>query len=302
MNLMKYEIFCKAVELDSLTKAGERLNLTQSAVSHAIASLERDIGLTLLRRNRSGVRLTNSGERLIGHFREMLQAREKLEQEIAAIKGVERGSVTIGTFSSVSIHWLPGILKLFRERHPLIEVKLMDGNYDEIERSIASGVCDFGFVNLPVSEALQTVPLHKDRMVCLLPPGHPLCREPLIRIEQLVNEPFIMPIAGCDNDVLRIFSRYKLAPAIRYELEDDQAIVAMVRNGFGISILPELILTGLPGDFCIRPLEGEHHRTIGLAAVSFRDNSPAAKKMTACVEQWVADYGRASESGMDAER
>ncbi len=286
MNLIKYQIFSKVVEIGSLTKAGEMLNLTQSAISHAISSLELEFGLSLLIRNRSGIRLTNNGERLIQHIREILQLNEKLNQEIASIKGVEIGTVKIGTFSSVSIQWLPRILKQFENQFPNIEMKLLDGNFSDIEKWIASGNADFGFVNLPTLEAFDVVPLQKDRMVCIMCSNHPLSRQSTIRIEQMIDEPFIMPIAGCDTDVKRIFTQNKLIPKIKYELEDDHAIIAMVQNGLGLSILPEMFMPQLPDNVCYRTLEGEYYRSIGIATTSLKNVSPAAKKLIEFITEW----------------
>ncbi|NOU91393.1 LysR family transcriptional regulator [Paenibacillus sp. LMG 31460] len=289
MNLIKYQIFSKVVEIGSLTKAGEMLNLTQSAISHAISSLELEFGLSLLIRNRSGIRLTNNGERLIQHIREILQLNEKLNQEVAAIKGVEIGTVKIGTFSSVSIQWLPHIMKLFQNQFPHIEMKLLDGNYFEIEEWIANGTADFGFVNMPTLQAFDVVPLQKDRMVCIMCSNHPLARQSTIRIEQMIDEPFIMPVAGCDTDVKRIFTQNKLIPKIKYELEDDHAIIAMVQNGLGLSILPEMILSQHSDNICCRPLDGEYYRSIGIATTSFKNVSPAAKKLIEFITRWVAN-------------
>lgn len=287
MSLFKYQILCAAVELESLTKAGEHLNITQSAVSHAISSLEREFGVTLLARNRTAVRLTADGERMIRLMREMLQLNEQLHQEVAAIKGIERGTVRLGTFTSVSIQWLPGILKQFHSQYPLIEISLQDGSYQEIEDSLANGGSDIGFVNLPAAEGLETIALHKDRMVCVLEAGHPLSQLTEMEIGQLKDEPFIMPAEGCDNDVRRICAESRFAPNIRYQLEDDQAILAMVRNGLGVSILPEMIVAGQSEGICARPLAGGHYRAIGLAAKSFEKCSPAAKKLIDYVTGWV---------------
>lgn len=161
MNLFKYKVFLSVIEAGSFTKAGELLNLTQSAISHAVSALEQELGLTLLIRGRSGIQLTSNGERLMKHFREIIQMNEKLYQEVALIKGLETGTVKIGTFSSVSIHWLPGIIQKFNEQFPFIELKLLDGNYHDIENWIASGEADFGFVNLPTLDGLEVLPLKK---------------------------------------------------------------------------------------------------------------------------------------------
>ncbi|WP_199614129.1 LysR family transcriptional regulator [Paenibacillus alkalitolerans] len=287
MKLNKYEIFVKVVEMGSLTKAGEMLNLTQSAVSHAISGLEQDIGLTLLIRNRSGIQLTSIGERLIHYFKEIKQINDRLYQEVSLIKGLEIGTVKIGVFTSISIHWLPAILKQFNVAFPFIEVKLLDGNYQEIENWIATGAIDFGFVNLPTHNALEKVSLKQDRMLCILPPDHVLRGQSTIRLEHIIDEPFIMPISGCDTDVRRILSENKLSPKVKYELEDDHAIMSMVQNGLGVSILPEMILSGTPYNLCVRPLEGGYFRTIGIASVSFKNASPATKKMVQFITAWV---------------
>lgn len=109
MSITKYQVFLSTVELGSLTKTAEALNLTQSGVSHAIASLEEEFGFLLLIRDRAGIRLTSNGERLLRYVRDILQANERLKQEVAAINGLETGTVRIGSFVSVSTQWLPPI-------------------------------------------------------------------------------------------------------------------------------------------------------------------------------------------------
>ena len=176
LSLAKFEIFSTVVELGSLTKAGETLGLTQSAVSHAIASLESEWGFSILNRGRSGINLTSNGEHVLRYIREILKWNEEMLQEIANINGLEIGTVRIGTFSSVSIQWLPEILKNFNEYYPSIEIKLLEGDYDDIEHWISNGIVDFGFVSLPTSKPFEVIPLKKDRMLCILSDEHPLAR------------------------------------------------------------------------------------------------------------------------------
>lgn len=285
MNLHKYQIFNTVVALGSLTKTAQTLNLTQSAVSHAISSLESELGLTLLIRNRSGIRLTDSGERILKKIKELLQVNDQLLVEVDAIKGLETGTVTLGTFSSVSIQWLPQIMQQFQEQYPAIDIQLLDGNYDEIENWIIDGQADLGFVHLPVASTLQSITLYQDQMLCVLSAHHPLEAYDHIELEQLVQEPFIMPIAGCDTDVQTIWKQAHLQPSIKYRLEDDHAIMAMVKHGLGVSILPKMMLDSMyTHDLCLRPLAGEHYRTIGMAATSFTNLSPAAQKFSECIQ------------------
>ena len=289
MTLAKYEILGKVVETENLTKAADQLSLTQSAVSRAIISLELELGIQLLTRGRSSVRLSHDGERLWKYMKEMLQLQENMLQEVDQIKGLVRGTVTIGTFTSVSIHWLPDILQRFQQKYPQIEIRLLDGHYQDIERWIADGTADFGFVNMPSSHGLDTTMLIQDRMVCVMPADHKHNVKSTISLEDIADEPFIMPAKGCDTDVRAWFDGQAAVPRMRFELEDDHAIMAMVRSGLGISILPETILASAPSGLVARPIAPEASRSIALAAVSFKKCSPAAARAISCIVEMMGE-------------
>lgn len=289
MTLAKYEILGKVVETENLTKAADQLSLTQSAVSRAIISLEQELGIQLLARGRSSVRLSHDGERLWKYMKEMLQLQENMLQEVDQIKGLVRGTVTIGTFTSVSIHWLPGILQRFQQKYPQIEIRLLDGHYQDIERWIADGTADLGFVNMPSSHGLETTMLIQDRMICVMPADHKHSVKSTISLEDIADEPFIMPAKGCDTDVRAWFDGQAAVPRVRFELEDDHAIMAMVRSGLGISILPETILASAPSGLVARPLVPEASRSIALAAVSFKKCSPAAARAISCIVEMMGE-------------
>ncbi|EEL70008.1 Transcriptional regulator, LysR [Bacillus mycoides] len=111
MTLTKYEIFNKVAELNSFTKAAEVLGFTQSAVSHAISSLEKELSFPLFIRNHSTLTLTKNAEELLITVRKILYYNNMLKQEVAAINGFQKGTVRVGVFSSISKNWIPGILK-----------------------------------------------------------------------------------------------------------------------------------------------------------------------------------------------
>ncbi|MCM2534696.1 LysR family transcriptional regulator [Neobacillus pocheonensis] len=292
MSLAKFEIFSTVVELGSLTKAGETLGLTQSAVSHAIAGLESDWGFSILNRGRSGIHLTSNGELILKYIREILKWNEEMVQEIANINGLEIGTVRIGTISSVSIHWLPEIMKKFNEYHPSIEIKLMEGDYDDVEHWISNGLVDFGFVSLPTSQHFEVIPLKKDRMLCILSDEHPLAEQNKISFEMIKEEPLIKSKKGSDNDLIRILKENNVTSNIKYELIDDQAIISMVGNGMGISILPEMVLHRVPTNVRILKIERENYRTIGIAATSFKTLAPATKKFIEYLKSWLIEPTR----------
>ncbi len=289
MSLSKYEIFSTIVEVGSLTKAAEKLNLTQSGVSYSISTLESELGFSLLKRDRSGISLTSNGERILKHVSRILHEEELLRQEIAAIKGFDTGTIRLGTLSSVSMQWLPGIFSEFSEKYPQIEVKTYLGCYDEMNDWLSNGTVDLGFVSLPISKPFETIPLKKDKLMVVLPPNHPLRHQKTISYAQIKDESFIMPQWGSDDNIRRLLNDNKLNLQVKYELMEERTIFAMVQRGLGISILPELILVNVPDNIHIIDLKEADYRVLGVAAVSFKTISPAAKKFLACVRSWLRD-------------
>ncbi|KAB2336298.1 LysR family transcriptional regulator [Cytobacillus depressus] len=287
MSIPKYEVFNTVIELGSLTKAAEALNLTQSAISYSISNLETELGFPLLTRNRSGISLTSNGKRILKYVRTILHWDEKMKQEAASIKGIEVGTIRIGAFTSVCTQWLPGIMKKFKEEHPAIEIKILQGGYEDIEHWIRNGSVDFGFVTLPTDKSFDIISLAKDRMLCILAKNHPLSVQDKIQIEQLVKEPFIIPKSGYDNDLTRIFKDIHSSFNIKFEMADDQAIIAMVENELGISIIPELVLHGHPHNVSIHELEQEKFRNIGIASTSLKELSPAAVKFITTIKNAI---------------
>lgn len=278
MSINKFKVLLKVVELGSLTKAAEVMGFTQSGVSHMINSLEDEFGFSLLIRNRSGAKLTTNGEEILKTIREILKWNEHLEQQVASIHGIELGTIHIGTFTSVGVHWLPGIIQDFQRDYPHIEIRLVEGDYREIEDWIAEGKIDCGFLSLPTSDIFDAILLHQDPMLVLLPMEHPLSSEDSITLSQIENEPFIMPSQGSDYDVNRMLEKARIKPDIKYTLGDDYAIMAMVEKGLGISILPELVLRGQQRNIRLIELKEKSFRSLGIAVNSMREISPATKR------------------------
>ncbi|KQN96287.1 LysR family transcriptional regulator [Paenibacillus sp. Leaf72] len=287
MSINKYEIFVQVARLGSLTKAAETLGFTQSGVSHAINSLESEIGFRLLQRSRAGIQLTAEGERLLQPMREVLQANVRLQEEIAAIRGLEAGTIRIGTFTSVSVHWLPRMMKAFLNDYPQIEFKLMEGDYQEVEEWLEEGQIDCGFFSLPTSDKLEVFPLKEDRMLCILPQDHPMCGAAFFPLARLAEEPFIIPKAGSDHDVRRVLKKAAITPNVRFEAGDDAAIIAMVEQGLGISILPELVIEGRKHHVHVMELEEPSFRSLGIAVHSMKFCSPATRRFLAHVQSWL---------------
>lgn len=283
MSLIQYEIFTSVAELNSFTQAAEQLGLTQSAVSHAVNSLEKALGFRLISRNRSSIRLTAEGEQLLPSIRRLLQDDEKIHQEASAILGLTKGSLRIGVFTSVSKHLLPKIIQTMDKRYPQIHLSLKEGNYEQIEDQLTNGELDCGFVTQPVSRQLLLTPIKKDRILCIVSTQSPLYHQGIISFSQVGEEPFIMPAFGGHHEIRRILEVHHVHPRIRFELMEEDAILAMVAHHLGISILPELVLPKDIAPLRAIPLETNSFRTIQLA--TRLHPSPAATAFVSITRQ-----------------
>ena len=182
MSLLKYEIVNKVAEIGSFTKAGEVLGLTQSAVSHAISSLEKEFGFELIHRSKNGLKLTTEGQLMLSAIKKVLQAQELLKQEAANINGVTIGIVRIGTFARISTKWLPEIIQKMEQQFPEVKILLREGDYNEIEQMLLDGIIDCGFLNRTNSNLFQFTPLFRDRLLCIVSNKSPLYKKELVDI------------------------------------------------------------------------------------------------------------------------
>ena len=175
MNMGKYQVFLRVAACGGFTRAAEELHFTQSGVSHTIATLESELGVPLFVRNRSGVTLTADGRALLPYIQALCDDALRLEQKAADLRGMETGLVRVATFNSVSVQWLPYLLKSFRAEHPHIEFELLPFVENaELEEAVLSGQADCCFVSLPTTQALDTWLLHRDQWQVIVSYGHPL--------------------------------------------------------------------------------------------------------------------------------
>lgn len=287
MAVSKYEIFIKVVELQSYTKAAEQLNYTQSGVSHAISAMEEEFGFPLLIRSRSGVRLTPDGERVLPAIRGIVNSTEQLNQIVSAVKGLNAGTVRVGAFTSVAVHWLPGMIKQFQRDYPNVDFQLLNGDYHDIEQWLASGSIDLGFVNLPMQGDCPCIPLGEDRLLAVLPKDHRLANRERFPLEELEKEPFIGLLESSDHDARRVMEQAGVKPNIKFTTKDDYAIIAMVENGLGISIMPELLLRGRTDNVCVMELSTPMTRSLALAVPQTAKNTPAVQRFAQYVQRYL---------------
>ena len=173
MTLFSYEIFDAVARQGSFNKAAQQLHLTPSAISHAIAVMEEELGFALFTRGKSGVTMTSYGASLYPAIRAVLNSDEALQQSIARLNGLEKGKVRLGTFSSVCTHLLPGILQSFKVQYPQIEVEVYQGTYDDVKEWLRSGQVDIGFLASSCQEEFTLTELLREPLLALLPADWP---------------------------------------------------------------------------------------------------------------------------------
>ncbi|MBM7567297.1 LysR substrate-binding domain-containing protein [Paenibacillus sacheonensis] len=279
MNQSQLSLFVQIAESGSFTKAGQELNMTQPAVSRAIAALEAELDVTLLIRDRkNGVLLTDVGKRLLVHCRSILNGYEKIKQEIKSEKGFEVGTVRIGTFPAVSARYLPAILRVIGERYPGITFTLHEGTIDDIRSWLESRVVDVGWI-IPPSGELETVPFLTDKLYLLLREDHPLLRQEIIAIRDLDDAPLILCRGGYEVPLVELFAQSDARLRTKFQSHNINTAVSMVQEGLGIAIVSDssMAMSHLPPNVRMRAIEPMPVREIMLAVPSMKDASLAVK-------------------------
>lgn len=276
--ISRYGIFCRVVEQGSFTRAAAVCGYSQSAVSQNVKTLEQETGVTLLRRQKDGVQLTQDGAEFYPYILAVFQSEQALERKRQETMGLQNSVIRIGTFTSVSRNLLPPKMKAFKQRYPQVRFVLRQGEYTSIPQWIRQGDIDFGFVNQDAVEGLETRLLYEDHMLAVLPQGHPLEQEERLTLRQLSREPLILLDEGEHSVLLDAFRQAGLTPNLAYEVYDDYSILSMVRQGLGISVLYEKVVAGFEQGLSLRPILEAPRRRVALSWLSWETMPYAARR------------------------
>lgn len=273
----RYIALQKVVELGSFTKAADFLGYTQPAMSQMISSLERELSIKLLYRSRYGIHLTLEGERLFPSIQKTVAGYQAMLEIAKEIKGLDSGTIRIGTISSISCHWLPNLIKQFQENYPNVQFVLHQGDYTSIPEWVRTGEADFGFVNPDAIPNVKTKFIKAGELRAVLPANHPLAQNEFVTLENLEKEPFLLLEEGALSEPLEAFKLAGLEPSIRLCVHDDYSILSMIESGLGVSILPELVLRKTNYHVSILPVKPILTRKIGLV-MKEKNTMPLAAK------------------------
>lgn len=279
MTLLSYQVFMAVVEQESFQKAAQVLQLTPSAISHAVAAMESELGSPLFVRSRQGVYLTNYGKELFPYIKNVLNSDEYLQQAVAQFNGVQKGIVRIGIFNSACVEWMPSLLKDFEQEYPNVQLDIYQGTYDDVYHWLKDGVVDLGFLSSSSVGDLAYEPIYQDRIVCVVPKGYKPSHPGHVTVEELRKQHFVTQREGCDADVNNFMSKYNLSGGGGSYIVDDMSAMALVMGGYGVCLVPELVVRNMPFPVDVYPLDVDEKRTIVLASVRADVLAPAVQRM-----------------------
>ncbi len=276
IKLSQLRALVTVAEYGNFSEAALHLEMSQSAISHAIATLEEEIGVVLLSRGRHGAHLTPVGERITAHARQVLRLMDTIQKEANLEKGLEGGNVRVACFRSVATHILPTVIARFRKCYPNITISITENDcFSSIEQALREGYADIGFTYLPTPGEFETWEMLRDDYILLLPPT-PQLRNAQISWKELSTYPLIVSSLNPCNEWIRKFlsvSEYPLN--IVYEIKEDSTIVSMVLQGLGAGIMPRLAAEPVPPGIQVCSLPAHLERVIGVTILANALHTPA---------------------------
>jgi DNA-binding transcriptional LysR family regulator len=267
-DLRRLRAFHAVARTGSFSAAARELGYMQSVVSHHVAALEREFGLTLVNRGTRPVSVTDAGNRLLRHTEAALGHVTAAEDELHAVAGLESGSLRIGAFLSASNSFVPRALARFEAAYPDVEVRLEHVEEPEELRRLRSGDLDLAVVfrvreelesgRHQADEGFDNRYLADDPYRVVLPLTHPLARRRRLRLADLAAERFTAPPSGGFHPYRTLLERLcadaGFEPNVAHEVNDVTVARAFVAAGLGVAVLPELALPPPHHDVAVRPV------------------------------------------------
>jgi DNA-binding transcriptional LysR family regulator len=304
LSVSRLKILQQVAASGSFSAAADSLNYTQSAVSQAVAALEREAGTALLERGRGAIRPTPAGAALIERTDGILARLEDAEDEVKAIAAGRHGRLRIASFPTAGATLIPLAVATFREASPDVELSLAEGEPEEIAPRLRAGEFDlallfeFQGVGRPLVAQAQRTELLEDPMRLALPADHRLAKRKRLRLEDLRDEPWVQTAAAspCARHVVRSCIAAGFEPAVSFESDDYQTVQGLVAAGVGVALIPQLALSTVRSDIEVRSLgAGGPSRTV-LAASRRGPLSPPAAAMLDVLESAARAYAYAEGS------
>lgn len=261
----KHNVIKTVYEMKSISCAANKLNYTQSAVSQIIKGFEKEVGVKIFKRSKSGVELMPNAEEIMKCIIEICNLEEKINDISDNLTSLDTGYIRIGTIQSIAYNWLPKILDRFSEDYPNISFDIVVDKFDELVKKVKSNQLDIIFVSEYSVPDMNFVKLYIDELVLITPVKHKLSSQITVPISKLKDEKFILSADGLSYETGIIFNRNGIDPEIKYKVNEDFTVIKLVESGFGVAILPKLLLENTPFNVSIRNFSEHYNRVLGVA-------------------------------------
>jgi DNA-binding transcriptional LysR family regulator len=302
LDVRRMKVLREVAARGSFSAAAEALSFTQSAVSQQVAALERETGTKLVERGARGVHLTDAGDALVRHADAILARIDAAEDELAAIAGLRGGRLRLACFQSAGATMVPRAVAEFHERHPAVELGMVEAEPDEACERMQAGEIDlalvYDFEPLPgtLPEELELTHLIDDPYDLILPKGHRLAGRRTVRLADLAEEPWVSAThtCGCRHITDRACNDAGFEPRVAFEADETLAAQALVAAGVGSTLLPRLALTTLHPGVEARSLgRNAPIRRIWAASLANGYRSPASEAMVQILEDVAGEFAGA---------
>jgi DNA-binding transcriptional LysR family regulator len=270
--LLQLRTFLAVADQGGFTAASRRLGLSQPAVSRAIATLEKELGLPMFVRRREALSLTEAGTVALTHAREAVRQMTLMRTEVASLAGDVTGTLSLASLPTATATFVAPHLRTFARRHPAVTIRLLEGSEEEVLDWLDQGVVEAGVVSLP-AKGLDAAVLGNQDMVAVVSADSWLASKDIVGYADLAREPFVRSTGGCADVFLPIARQEGVEFDRAFEAREIPAALEIVRGGLGVSILPRAGLPELPG-IALRPLIPQTVRRLGIA-VSASASGPA---------------------------
>jgi DNA-binding transcriptional LysR family regulator len=239
----RLQVFHTVARLLSFTKAAESLHMTQPAVTFQVRQLEEYFNTRLFDRTHNRISLTDAGQRVYGYADKIFALYAEMENSVRDLTGEVSGVLLLGASTTIAEYMLPALLGDFKAKYPEVSIRLQVANTDGIVSMVENNVIDLGVVEAPVSNKNLVVEnCRMDRMVLIVPPGHPLAKRKSVPITELLNHPYICREEGSGTrevmlEAMNIAGASPQELNIVMELGSPEAVKGAVEAGMGVSIL-----------------------------------------------------------------
>ena len=241
MQIESLKVYCDLTETESFTKAAQINEVTQSAVSQQISSLERNFKSLLIERSKKKFRLTREGQVLYDYSKQIIQTYDALHSKLQEIKDIISGTIRVATIYSIGLHELPAYIKRFLKDYPTVHVHVEYRRANQVYEDVLGNVVDLGLVAYPQKDAkLEIVALHKDPLVLICHPQHPFAKQKSIRLKSIAGQKFV----GFEPDIPtrkaldKILREHNVTVNTVMEFDNIETVKRAVEIDAGISIVP----------------------------------------------------------------